>query len=253
MAGAWIWIVYRWVPESPYWSAEVGRQEEAKRAIAYLSGGKMLLAQHVRLRHESAKKSALFAIFRRPSLRVTAVQFGVNFCYSWGFWGLQSWMPTLLQERGLNVPQSNSFIIFTACSMVPGYLAAASLTGRYGRKKVMVAFVGISACAGFGFAMVNSLTLLYASTFLLSFFSLGGWGVWDTWLAELYPTTNRTAGYGFGVFAQRLSNTIAPSVTGFIIARSTSFGLTVECIDVFLVATVLLVLLLPETEGHALT
>jgi putative MFS transporter len=81
---------------------------------------------------------------------------------------------------------------------------------------------------------------------------LGGWGVWDTWLAELYPTANRTAGYGLGVFAQRLSNTIAPSMTGFFIAKSTSFGFTVEFIDTFLVATVLLVLLLPETEGYVL-
>jgi putative MFS transporter len=253
MAGAWIWMVQRWVPESPYWLAENGRQMEAKTAIAYLSGGKLLLAPHLQLRHEAADQAGLLAIFKRRALRVTLIQVAVNFCYAWGFWGLQSWMPTLLHRRGMDVPQSNGFILFTACSMVPGYLAAASLTGRYGRKRVVVAFVGISACAGLGFALASSLASLYLCTFLLSFFSLGGWGVWDTWLAELYPTTNRTAGYGFGVFAQRLSNTIAPSVTGFFIARSTSFGLTVEFIDVFLVATVLLVLLLPETEGHVLT
>ena len=253
LAGAWIWIVQRWVAESPYWLAEMGRQTEAKAAIAHLSGGKILLAPHLLLHHEAASHAGLFAIFKGRSLRVTLLQFAVNFCYAWGFWGLQSWMPTLLHRRGLDVPQSNSFILFTACSMVPGYLAAANLTGRYGRKRVVVAFVGISACAGLGFAFAGSLASLYLCTFLLSFFSLGGWGVWDTWLAELYPTTNRTAGYGFGVFAQRVSNTIAPSVTGLFIARSTSFGLTVEFIDVFLIATVLLVLLLPETEGQVLT
>jgi putative MFS transporter len=253
VAGAWIWIVRRWVPESPYWLAEAGRQVEAKAAIAYLSGGKMLLTPQLQLRHEAAGQAGFFAIFKRRALRVTLIQVAINFCYSWGFWGLQSWMPTLLHRRGLDVPQSNGFILFTACSMIPGYMAAASLTGRYGRKRVVVAFVGVSACAGLGFALADSMASLYLCTFLLSFFSLGGWGVWDTWLAELYPTTNRTAGYGFGVFAQRLSNTIAPSVTGFFIARSTSFAVTVEFIDAFLIATVVLVLLLPETEGHVLT
>jgi putative MFS transporter len=253
LASVWVWVVQRWVPESPYWLAEVGRQEEAKTVIAYLSGGTVLLAPHVELRHEAALQSTFLAIFNRRVLRVTLVQFAVNFCYAWGFWGLQSWMPTLLQQRGMDIPQSNGFVLFTACSMIPGYLAAASLTGLYGRKRVVVAFVAISACAGLGFAVVSSLMSLYLCTFLLSFFSLGGWGVWDTWLAELYPTTNRSAGYGFGIFAQRLSNTVAPSVTGFFVARSTSFGLTAEFIDVFLIATVLLVLLLPETEGHVLT
>lgn len=251
-AGAWVWVLQRWVPESPYWLAETGHQAGAKAAIAYLSGGKISPAPDVLLRHETAGPSAFLSIFKGRSFRISAVQFAVNFCYAWGFWGLQSWMPTLLQQRGLDVPKSNGFILFTACSMIPGYLTAASLTGRYGRKRVVVAFVAISACAGLGFANVNSLTSLYLCTFLLSFFSLGGWGVWDTWLAELYPTTTRSAGYGFGIFAQRLSNTIAPSVTGFFIAESTSFGLTVEFIDVFLIATVFLVLLLPETEGHAL-
>jgi putative MFS transporter len=252
IAGAWIWTVQRWVPESPYWLAEVGRYVEAKAAVAYLSDGRLLLTPDLQLRHEAVERTGFFAIFKRRSLRITAVQVAVNFCYAWGFWGLQSWMPTLLQQRGLDVPQSNGFIIFTACSMIPGYMAAASLTGHYGRKRVVLAFVGISACAGLGFAFASTMASLYLCTFLLSFFSLGGWGVWDTWLAELYPTTYRTAGYGFGVFAQRLANTVAPTVTGVFIAKSTSFGLTVGFIDVFLIATVLLVLLLPETEGHVL-
>jgi MFS transporter, putative metabolite:H+ symporter len=252
LAGLWLLVIAWWVPESPYWLAAVGRQDQARRVIDRLGAGVYRLPTAARLVHETMARAPVLAIFGRPLRWITLLQFALNFAYAWGFWGLQTWMPTLLQQRGLDVPQSNGFIIFTACSMIPGYLAAASLTGRFGRKRVTVVFVAISALAGFGFAAVQSIAALYVCTFLLSFFSLGGWGVWDTWLAELYPTANRSAGYGFGVFSQRIANTVAPTLTGAFIAHASSFGMTVGFIDLFLVATVILALCLPETEGHAL-
>jgi putative MFS transporter len=253
LAGLWIVVVAFWVPESPYWLAGAGRPDEARRVIDRLGAGLYRVPASIRLIHETVARAPALAIFSGPLRRVTLLQFALNFFFAWGFWGLQTWMPTLLAERGLDVPQSNGFIVFTAASMVPGYLAAASLTGRFGRKRVTVVFVALSALAGFGFAAVQSIASLYLCTFLLSFFSLGGWGVWDTWLAELYPTANRAAGYGFGVFAQRIANTLAPSLTGLFIARAASFSLTVGFIDLFLVAALMVAAVLPETEGHALT
>ena len=73
--------------------------------------------------------------------------------------------------------------------------------------------------------------MLYLSNFALAFFSLGAWGVWGvwgTWIAELYPTRQRTIGYGWAILAQRVANILAPSVIG------------------------MLALLIPETEGKTL-
>jgi putative MFS transporter len=51
---------------------------------------------------------------------------------------------------------------------------------------------------------------------------------------------------------QRISNSLAPLVIGFLLARNTSFSLTVSFISTFLVGAVIFTLFLKETEGEVL-
>jgi putative MFS transporter len=116
----------------------------------------------------------------------------------------------------------------------------------------MAAFVLFAAIGGFGFASASTMTELYLWNFVLSFFSLGAWGVWDTWMAELYPTEVRGVSYSIGVTGQRVANAIAPSVIGAMLSAHTSFWATVSFISAFLVVTFVASLFLKETEGEIL-
>ena len=165
---------------------------------------------------------------------------------------MTSWLPSLLARKGLSAPEGLGFIALSALFMFPGYLSASYLTGRYGRKKIMVVYVGLATVAGFGFANANSLFQLYAWNFMLSFFSLGAWGVWNTWMGEIYDTAHRGAGVAWGVMLQRVANTIAPVAIGALLVSGTFTG-TVVFISAFLAATALAALFLPETEGKSLT
>ncbi|MEM9530362.1 MAG: MFS transporter [Pseudomonadota bacterium] len=249
-AGVWTAVIYWGVPESPYWLAEKGRKDAAAAAITRLSDG------HTRpmLGDESdnaAGQMPFFKIFARDNLRITLTQTVVNFCFSWGYWGLASWMPSLLARRGLSTPEGLGFIALSALFMFPGYLTASYVTGRIGRRRTMLIFVAAAAVAGIGFAYSQTLSQMYAWNFALSFFMLGGWGVWNTWLSEIYATPQRSAGVGWGVAAQRVANTLAPIVIGAMLASST-FGATVAFITAFLGITFVACLFLPETEGQRL-
>lgn len=246
----WALVIWKLVPESPYWLAEKGRTGEADTAINMLADGR-LKARTVPGPGAGGADIAFLDIFRGSALRTTLVQSVINFCFSWGYWGLASWMPTLLAQRGLSAPQGLGFIALSALFMFPGYMSASYLTGRFGRKRVMLLYVFVSAVAGFAFAMSDTMTELYAWNFTLSFFSLGAWGVWNTWLGEIYDTRNRGAGTAWGVSAQRVANAIAPIAIGSILTTS-SFLQTVSFITMFLAVTFFASLCLPETEGKAL-
>jgi len=246
----WALVIWKLVPESPYWLAEKGRTGEADAAINVLADGRFR-ARTMPGHRAGGGDIAFLDIFRGPALRTTLVQSVINFCFSWGYWGLASWMPALLAQRGLSVPQGLGFIALSALFMFPGYMSASYLTGRFGRKGVMLLYVFISAVAGFAFAMSDTMTELYAWNFTLSFFSLGAWGVWNTWLGEIYDTRNRGAGTAWGVSAQRVANAIAPIAIGSILTTS-SFLQTVSFITMFLAVTFLSALYLPETEGKVL-
>ena len=252
LGGLWAIAVARWVPESPYWLASTGRQQEARAAIAVLSQGAVRIPEHCELQVDRSASGRQRDLFSRALLKVSLLQITVNFTFSWGYWGLQTWLPTLLQQRGLSLPQSYGFIALSALCMIPGYMAASYLTGRFGRKKVIVTFISASVLAGYGFANAHSLEMLYLSNFALAFFSLGAWGVWGAWIGELYPTSLRTVGYGWAIFAQRVANVLAPSLIGALIAYGTSFNQTTSIINAFLLVTVILAAFMPETEGEAL-
>lgn len=251
LVGLWA-LMIRKIPESPYWLASKGRQEEAKAAIRYLSEGKLEIGEHEQLWVEPMTKANYFTIFSKRFRRLTTLQSVVNFAFAFGYWGLYTWIPTLLEQKGLSMSQSLTFLALSTLCQIPSYMVAAWLTGKYGRKRVMVSFVALAVACGFGFAYSSNMVELYAYNFALAFFSLGAWGVWNTWFGEIYPTNGRVAGYSFGAGAQRWANTLAPSIIGMVIGWGWAFNSTVSFIQVFMVITLLIILFLPETEGHIL-
>lgn len=253
LAGFWAIVVWAVVPESPYWAAGKGRQETAKQALRRLSEGRYDIdLGKVDLVVEEYQQGSFAELFHSKLLYVTAFQMAVNFCFCWGYWALASWMPILLAQKGMSTPEGNEFMALSALIMFPGYMTASWLTSRYGRKKIMVAFVGLASVFGFVFAQATTLAEMYVGSFGLYFFNQGAWGVWDTWMGELYPTDVRGVGYSVGLTVQRVANSIAPLVVGALLARNTSFSFTVSFITAFLVGTVLFTLFLKETEGEIL-
>lgn len=250
LSGLWALALYKLVPESPYWLAEKGRLEEANQVIKTLSHGE-IIANTESAPQQAQRTQSFFNIFRQPVTKITVLQTIINFCFSWGYWALASWMPTLLSKRGLDAPEGLSFIAISALFMFPGYISASYLTGKFGRKPVMLVYVFVAAVAGFGFANSGTLNQMYIWNFTLSFFSLGAWGVWNTWMGEIYDTHTRSAGVAWGVSMQRVANSVAPIAVGAMLATS-SFLQTVTFISAFLAATFLTTLFLPETEGHIL-
>lgn len=251
LAGLWAFVIAK-IPESPYWLVGKGRVDEAKQIIEDLSEGKTKVESGTELVVYEVKQGSFFEIFKGKLLTTTVLQTIVNFAFSFGYWGLYTWIPTLLQQKGLSMGQSMGFVALSAIAQIPGYLVSGHLTSIYGRKKVMFGFVTFAAIFGFAFAYSSNMLQLYIFNFALAFFSLGAWGVWNTWFGEIYPTNVRGVGYSWGVAGQRWANTVAPSLIGFVIGLGWVFGATVSFIQIFMVITLITILFIRETEGEIL-
>lgn len=250
LLGLWALVIWKWAPESPYWSVDHGRFNEARATLQRLTGGTLTLPGKLTTVTAEAARKGGFASGRTGL--ITFLQVIINFALSWGYWGLQVWLPQLLAERGLSLSASFAFIAISAVFMIPGYITAAWLTPRLGRKRVFLVFVFFGTVGGLTFAFAPSLAVLYVGNFIMSFFAQGAWGVWDTWLGEIYPTHSRGKGYSVGISAQRAANAAAPSVIGLFVAASVGFTPTVAFIESFFIVALVLAIALPETEGKEL-
>ncbi|WP_265584223.1 MFS transporter [Streptomyces acidicola] len=218
LAGVWVLAIRAWVPDSPYWLAERGRHSEAAAVLRRLGAdvpeGTVFTSGD---RTERAGRTG--DLFRGRLLRLTLQMLVVNFTFNWGYWGLQTWLPTLLQDKGLSMSASLGFVALSAVFMIRGYVSASLLTSRYGRKKVFLPYAGLAAVSGVAFAYAGSPAEMYIANFALSFFCLGAWGVWNTWNGEFYPTPLRATGYAWATAAQLGATALAPSTVGFLLAR----------------------------------
>ncbi|MGP4014827.1 MFS transporter [Saccharopolyspora sp. 5N708] len=250
LAGLWAFAILRWAPESPYWLAKQQRHAEAAQVLRRLGGA---VAADARFAvDDSGPSGDIRSLFSGGVRRRFLLLLVVSFTFSWGYWGLQTWLPVLLQGKGLSVSDALWFVAVTQLVSVPGYLLAAWLTRRFGRKSIFLAFVFASAAGGALFGFATGAVQMYTGNLILAFFSLGAWGIWNTWSGEALPTGLRGIGYSWVTAAILLANTVSVPVIGALMDGGVASSLTIGSIMVFLVIALLSAIPIQETEGRAL-
>ena len=250
LAGLWAFAIMKWVPESPYWLAKTGRHSEATAVLRRL--GARDLASDIEYVVDESPRGSIRALVGAGVRKDFLLILLVSFTFSWGYWGLQTWLPVLLSDRGLAMSSALSFVAISQLVSIPGYLLAATLTRRYGRRSIFFVFALASVIGGLVFAFATNNTQMYIGNLVLAFFSLGAWGIWNTWSGEILPTGLRGRGYSFATAAILGANSLAVPAIGAMMDNGYSSALTVSSIVAFLIVALICVLPLPETEGKRL-
>ncbi|GAB5602259.1 MFS transporter [Thermus sp. FJN-A] len=206
------------LPESPRWLVARGRVGEAEALVAAweknLPGP---LPEPTPIPTPPPKPLPYTALFRRPLLRRTVFLALAWFALNAGYYGAFIWLPSLLVAQGYTLVRSLEYVLLITLAQVPGYLAAAFLVERLGRRPVLVGFLALSALFAFLLSQAGGPgeVLLYGS--LLSFFNLGAWGAIYAYTPELFPTALRGSGAGLVAAVGRVGGILAPYATGVLL------------------------------------
>lgn len=267
-----IYAIYLWrlVPESIPYLVEQGRLAEATAIVNRITAGDPCTAvtatTHVieagdatavtdadavtASRGASISLRSLWSTgFARRTLMLWLIWFGIVFSY----YGIFTWLPSLLMDRGFPIVKSFEFTLILILAQLPGYMAAAWLIERWGRKQTLAGFIALCAvCAHFfGAATSDGAIILWGC--LLSFFNLGAWGVLYTYTPEQYPTTMRAYGSGWASAIGRLGGIAAPPVVTHLMMEAGAFTRVFTMFTLVLTAVaVIIVVLGRETRGRSL-
>lgn len=191
------------------------------------------------------------SIFSRRYIGRTAALWIVWFGVSLSYYGVFTWIPSLLVADGFTLVRSFSFTLIITLAQLPGYAAAAWLIEAWGRRATLVTFLAGSAGAAMLYGFANAPWQIIAAGCLLSFFNLGAWGALYAIGPELYPTSIRATGTGAAASFGRLASIIAPLIVPLLMAGAGPVALFSIFATAFAVAAAA-AFFLPEQRGKVI-
>ncbi|GAB9467799.1 Metal ion transporter [Globisporangium polare] len=150
-------------------------------------------------------------LFRYPYFSRTLVLWVVCTGMSLTYYGIDIYFFDQLKHTLSGVIDTNLVIYSAAVAQIPGYLLAADLVERLGRRKTIMAFLFGACLASLVGAYVTptTLTLLLAGCFR-GFFFMGAWGALYPYVPEHYPITIRVMGSAYAWGVSRIGGFLGP-------------------------------------------
>ena len=214
-----VFVLNRWLPESPRWLASVGRLEEAQRALNTFAAGSNVLAAQIDTRPAAARgsvtrpaQSALTQLRRAPYSRRVVMLAVFHLFQTYGYYGFGTLAALVLVSRGYDVTSSMLFSALSFLGYPLGSLMAIPLMARVERKFLLIG--SIVAVAGFGllFATQSSVVSIIVFGFLTTATSNVFSNVYHVYQAEIFPTAVRATAVGWTYSLSRLSSAASPFV-----------------------------------------
>jgi putative MFS transporter len=206
------------IPESPRYLASRGRYAEADKIIrrmevkAGIQHSEDDFAEDKLERSKGKQGSSFLDLWKRDNIRSTLVLWILWFGINLGYYGFVLWTPSLLMGQGYTMVKSFQFTLIMCIAQLPGYLVAAILIEKIGRKPALVLFLLGTAVAAWAFGQAAGTTQILFSGCLLYFFALGAWGCIYAYTPELYATRIRGLGVGWAAAFGRVGALIAPMI-----------------------------------------
>jgi putative MFS transporter len=258
-----LYVLYtrRALPESPRFLVAAGRPNETRSAIRIaggIAGDPNLVPafeSFTQPTQDGAKSEGWRAIwqgvFAKRTMMLWILWFGMVFSY----YGIFSWLPSILTEKFEFVKGLEFNLVITA-AQIPGYFAAAWLVEWLGRRYTLSIFLVGAAFGAFFFRNATTPMEVVVYGCVISFFALGAWGVIYTYTPELYPTRIRGWGAGMAAAVGRIGGIFGPYITVRITGTPPQqSGINVAFIlftAIFLIIAANVLLMGEETKGRTL-
>jgi MFS transporter, putative metabolite:H+ symporter len=218
-----VWGLRAGIPESARWLAAQGRFEEADAIVSAIEwkvvaerGGALPAPRPAAVEHGGP--AALADIFS-PRYRGRTIMLSLfNAAQVIGFYGFNSWIPTLLIARGINITHGLQYAFIIAISQPVGPLLGSLFADRIERKRQIIG--GLAGMAvmmtAFAFATAPAALIAIGIVFTLSANVMSY--AYHGYQAELFPTRIRSRAVGFVYSWSRMAAAFSGLIIGSLLA-----------------------------------
>jgi putative MFS transporter len=157
----------------------------------------------------------LWKNYRRRTLLTWTLYFASFITY----YGIATWLPTLLVGEGYALVRSIAFTTGMIAAAIVGEILVAILIDFVGRKPLLIIFFSLAGTSIMLFGLMGSsmgIAGLMLSGSLSFFFVRGSAGALHAFVNESYPTEWRMTGHGLAQACGRAGAMFGPAIVGFV-------------------------------------
>ena len=212
----------RWIPESPRFLLQHGRDDEA-RAIMTRYGAEVIEVDESELEIEEHVHGHYGQLFRKPLTGLTLVLVSLALGIGMVQYGFQQWIPSNLQKLVYDEVNASKILRDSALIGFPLNIPIALLYGFWSSKKtiVLMALMTASALVGFvlaGDSVVDQRGLLYVLLIIPIWGISSLTAVTAAYASEIYPTRIRGRGTGLAAAATKVGGVVILAAVVFAVA-----------------------------------
>jgi putative MFS transporter len=252
-----VWGLRAGIPESPRWLAGKNRVDEADAIVAGIEakvaaeyGGTLPPPQPAAA--EPGGSARLADIFSAGYRGRTIMMSIFNAAQVIGFYGFNSWVPTLLIARGINITHGLEYAFIIAISQPVGPLLGSYFADRIERKyQIIAGLAGMGVLmAAFAFATSAAALIPIGIAFTLAANVMSY--AYHGYQAELFPTRIRSRAVGFVYSWSRIAAAFSGLIVGSLLATGGVPAVAVFIGGAMIVGIGVIGIFGPSTNGLAL-
>jgi MFS transporter, AAHS family, benzoate transport protein len=133
-------------------------------------------------------------------------------------YGLNTWLPKIMQQAGYGLASSLSFNVVLCAGQIAGSLIGGFLADKVGHKKVLVSMYALGALCFIALALTSNVIALYLLVALGGACTVGTQNLANPYISEYYPKEARATGIGWALGVGRIGAILAPTLIGILLA-----------------------------------
>lgn len=260
-----LFLMYRWVPESPRWLMLRGHYDEVRKMVVRFEKSSGLdhddsyvdpriLAGLTRSAQTEASrgKASWSMLFRAPYLSRSLVSWGLYTVGLINWYVIMVYLPSIIASYGMELSDSVSLVGVLMVIAGVGGLTIGPLADKYGRKPICSLYIGVTVICLFLLPTLESKLVMLAAGAVTAFFSIGANAIFKVYIAEQYPTDLRGVGAGFGeAVARVVGGVLATYYLAFFLEAGGVAGVFIFLAVAYIIAIAAMWIWGRETAGRS--
>lgn len=166
------------------------------------------------------EKSPVSELFTNHKARSTVMFWIAFFMGLLMIYGLNTWLPELMQAAGYELGSSLTFLISLNLSALVGSVILGRLADRFDTRKVLIILYIVGGISMLLLSIKSTMVIAYILTAICGICTFGPQNVGTAYVADYYPSRIRSTGLGVCNTVGRLGGILGPTLGGVLMSAS---------------------------------